>query len=183
MAKVSHTVRQYLAEIEAQNPVPDGDGGDGDERDDENDDPPRRQKGKPRDQVSKSDPDAAWASKGGPAKFAYYDNYLIDNAHGVIVGVQATPARFSEEGVLALCPARLPRLRALLRTDHLGRRDLPATEVRQDLHGLGRSDPGVHSQALEAVAAGTALLPPHRVTPRVQRVVFHRRGIHAHRTH
>ena len=97
VAKVSHTVREYLAEIEAQNPVPDGDGGDGDERDDENDDPPRRQKGKPRDQVSTSDPDAAWAAKDGPAKFAYYDNYLIDNAHGVIVGVQATPARFSEE--------------------------------------------------------------------------------------
>ena len=47
--------------------------------------------------ASKSDPDAAWAAKDGPAKFAYYDNYPIDNAHGVIVGVEATPARFSEE--------------------------------------------------------------------------------------
>jgi hypothetical protein len=72
VAKVSHTVRQYLAEIEAQNPVSEGGG-------------------------PKSDPDATWAAKGGPAKFAYYDNYLIDNAHGVIVGVEATAARFSEE--------------------------------------------------------------------------------------
>jgi transposase len=93
VAKVSHTVRQYLAEIEAENPVSEGDGPD----DDDASGAGRSADGKTGGTVSTSDPDAAWAAKNGPAKFAYYDNYLIDNAHGVIVGVQATPARFSEE--------------------------------------------------------------------------------------
>ena len=93
VAKVSHTVRQYLAEIEAQNPVSEDDGSD----DDDASGAGRSADGKAGGTVSKSDPDATWAAKGGPAKFAYYDNYLIDNAHGVIVGVEATPARFSEE--------------------------------------------------------------------------------------
>ena len=93
VAKVSHTVREYLAEIEAQNPVSEDDGPD----DDDASGAGRSADGKAGGTVSKSDPDAAWAAKGGPAKFAYYDNYLIDNAHGVIVGVEATPARFSEE--------------------------------------------------------------------------------------
>ncbi len=93
VAKVSHTVRQYLAEIEAENPVSEGDESD----DDDASDAGRSADGKAGGTVSKSDPDATWAAKNGPAKFAYYDNYLIDNAHGVIVGVQATAARFSEE--------------------------------------------------------------------------------------
>ncbi len=93
VAKVSHTVRQYLAEIEAKNPVSAGDGPD----DDDASGTGRSADGKAGGTVSKSDPDATWAAKGGPAKFAYYDNYLIDNAHGVIVGVEATTARFSEE--------------------------------------------------------------------------------------
>ncbi len=93
VAKVSHTVRQYLAEIEAENPVSEGDESD----DDDASGAGRSADGKAGGTVSKSDPDATWAAKNGPAKFAYYDNYLIDNAHGVIVGVQATAARFSEE--------------------------------------------------------------------------------------
>ena len=93
VAKVSHTVRQYLAEIEAENPVSEGDGPD----DDAASGAGRSGDGKAGGTASKSDPDAAWAAKDGPAKFAYCDNDPIDNAHGVIVGVQATPARFSEE--------------------------------------------------------------------------------------
>ncbi len=93
VAKVSHTVRQYLAEIEAENPVPEDGGPD----DDDASGAGRNADGKAGGTASLSDPDATWAAKYGPAKFAYYDNYLIDNAHGVIVGVEATAARFSEE--------------------------------------------------------------------------------------
>jgi len=40
--------------------------------------------------------------KGGtPARLGYYDNYLVDNDSYVIVGVQATAARMSQETVAA----------------------------------------------------------------------------------
>src|SRR5580704_7000903 len=46
------------------------------------------------DQVSTTDPDSTYATKGGtPARLGYYDNYLVDNHSCVIVGVQATAAR------------------------------------------------------------------------------------------
>jgi hypothetical protein len=32
---------------------------------------------------------------------SYYDHYLIDNAHGIILGVEATPARFRQETLAA----------------------------------------------------------------------------------
>jgi hypothetical protein len=38
---------------------------------------------------------------GTPARLGYYDNYLIDNPSCVIVGVQATAARMSQETVAA----------------------------------------------------------------------------------
>lgn len=50
---------------------------------------------------SPTDPDATWASKGGPARFAYYVTYLVDNARGVIVDVEATAARYSAEALAA----------------------------------------------------------------------------------
>src|SRR6266568_1046777 len=81
-AQVNHTVRQYLVELEQQNPT----------------DEPVHQS----DQVSTTDPDATYATKGGtPARLGYYDNYLIDNHSCVIVGVQATAARMSQETVAA----------------------------------------------------------------------------------
>src|SRR5216684_1095221 len=81
-AQVSHTVRQYLVELEQQNPV---------------EEPVHQQ-----DQVSTTDPDSTYATKGGtPARLGYYDNYLVDNASCVIVGVQATAARMSQETVAA----------------------------------------------------------------------------------
>ena len=77
-AQVHHTVRQYLREVEQQNPV---------------EEPVHEQ-----DQVSTTDPDSTYATKGGtPARLGYYDNYLVDNASCVIVGVQATAARMSQE--------------------------------------------------------------------------------------
>lgn len=45
---------------------------------------------------------ALYARVGGtPARLGYYDNYLVDNHSCVIVGVQATPARMSQETVAA----------------------------------------------------------------------------------
>ena len=39
---------------------------------------------------------STYPTKGGPARLGYYDNYLVD-ASSVIVGVQATLARLSQE--------------------------------------------------------------------------------------
>ncbi len=48
--------------------------------------------------TSLTDPAAAWTNKGQmKATFAYATNYLIDTDHGVIVDVEATPARWSAE--------------------------------------------------------------------------------------
>jgi transposase len=81
-AQVSQTVRQYLVELEQQNPL---------------EEPVHQQ-----DQVSTTDPDSTYATKGGtPARLGYYDNYLVDNPSCVIVGVQATAARMSQETVAA----------------------------------------------------------------------------------
>ena len=81
VAKVNGTVREYLAELEQENPV----------------ESPAPQQEK----VSTTDPDSTYATKGGPARLGYYDNYLVDNASCIIVGVQATPARLSQESVAA----------------------------------------------------------------------------------
>ena len=81
-AQVNQTVRQYLVELEQQNPT---------------EEPVHQQ-----DQVSTTDPDSTYATKGGtPARLGYYDNYLVDNHSCVIVGVQATAARMSQETVAA----------------------------------------------------------------------------------
>ena len=83
-AQVSRTVREYLTELERQNPV---------------EDPEERPMAQ--EKVSITDPDAAWAFKGGPATLAYYDNYLIDTHSRVILAVEATPARFRQETIAA----------------------------------------------------------------------------------
>src|ERR1700755_629715 len=81
-AQVNHSLRQYLKELEEQNPV---------------EEPVHQQ-----DQVSTTDPDSTYATKGGtPARLGYYDNYLVDNHSCVIVGVQGTAARMSQETVAA----------------------------------------------------------------------------------
>lgn len=81
-AQVHQTVRQYLREVEEQNPV---------------EEPVHEQA-----QVSTTDPDSTYATKGGtPARLGYYDNYLVDNQSCVIVGVQATAARMSQETAAA----------------------------------------------------------------------------------
>lgn len=87
-ARVSRTAQEYLAELEQQNPVS------------ETESPGTSPEAASR-KVSTTDPDAAWAFKGGPAGFAYYDNYLIDTASRVILAVEATPARFRQEMLAA----------------------------------------------------------------------------------
>jgi len=76
-AQLSQTVQEYLAALEQANPVVD------------------------REMISTTDPDAVWATKGGPAMMAYFDNYLIDTSSRVILGVEATPALFHQETVAA----------------------------------------------------------------------------------
>jgi transposase len=80
-AQVKRTVREYLAELEQENATEET--------------VPQQER------VSTTDPDATYATKGGPATLGYYDNYLIDNHSCVIVGVQATAARLSQESVAA----------------------------------------------------------------------------------
>jgi transposase len=81
-AHVKHTVREYLTDLEQENPV---------------EEPTHQQ-----DQVSTTDPDSTYATKGSrAAELGYFNNYLIDNRSGVIVGVQATAARLSQESVAA----------------------------------------------------------------------------------
>jgi len=89
-AQVNQTVRQYLVELEQQNPT---------------EEPVHQQ-----DQVSTTDPNSTYATKGGtPARLGYYDNYLVDNPSSVIVGVQATAARMSQETVAQDMLARFAR--------------------------------------------------------------------------
>jgi len=81
-AQVKRNVRQYLEELEEKNPT---------------EEPVHEQ-----EQVSTTDPDSTYATKGGtPARLGYYDNYLVDNHSCVIVGVQGTAARMSQETVAA----------------------------------------------------------------------------------
>ena len=71
-AQVHHTVRQYLQELEQQNPV---------------EEPVHQQ-----EQVSTTDPDSTYATKGGPpARLGYYNNYLVDNHSCVIVEYRRPP--------------------------------------------------------------------------------------------
>jgi transposase len=82
-AQVNRTAREYLTELEREN----GNG-----------EPPSHQQ----DRVSTTDPDATYASKGTMiATLGYFDNYLVDNHSCVIVDVQATAARLSQESVAA----------------------------------------------------------------------------------
>jgi hypothetical protein len=75
-AQVRHTVRQYLRQLEQQNPA---------------EEPVHEQ-----EQVSTIDPGSTCATKfGTPTRLGYDDNYVADNPSCVIVGVQATAARMS----------------------------------------------------------------------------------------
>ncbi|MBV9482935.1 MAG: transposase [Acidobacteria bacterium] len=68
-------VREYLEALDAGNPVHQGDAR----------------------YLSPTDPAAAWNTKEGRGKFGYFNNYLVDTDHAVIVDVEATPARLAQE--------------------------------------------------------------------------------------
>ena len=61
---VNGTVREYLAELEQENPV----------------EPPVPQQ----ERVSTTDPDSTYATKGGPARLGYYD-YTVTPLSGVVL--------------------------------------------------------------------------------------------------
>ena len=78
VAQVSHRVQQYLSELDEQNPVSKA------------------------EMLSTTDPDAVLAAKApGTAIMGYYDNYVIDTASRVILGVEASPALFHQQTVAA----------------------------------------------------------------------------------
>ena len=82
VAHVKRTVREYLCDLEQENP---------------GEEPVHQQ-----ELVSTTDPDATFATKGPrAAELGYFNNYLIDNRSCVIVGVQATSARLSQESAAA----------------------------------------------------------------------------------
>ena len=89
VAKVSRTVREYLADVARENPVAEPE-----------ENAPARDSVAAR-YISTTDPDACWASKSGAAVPSYYDHYLIDNASCIILGVEATQARFRQETLAA----------------------------------------------------------------------------------
>src|SRR5450631_1190141 len=82
----SRAVREYLAALEANNPMEGT-------ADDDSVDPPA-----PPKSISLTDPSARYtAAPGGPAFFAYSTNYLIDLKAGIIVDVEASAVSKSAE--------------------------------------------------------------------------------------
>jgi transposase len=82
VAHVKGTVREYLSDLEQENPIGE----------------PLH----PQELVSTTDPDSTFATKGSrAAELGYFNNYLVDNRSCVIVGVQATAARLSQESAAA----------------------------------------------------------------------------------
>jgi transposase len=82
VAQVKRTVREYLTDLAQENPA---------------EEPAHQQ-----EQVSTTDPDSTYATKGNSAaELGYFNNYLVDNRSCVIVGVQATAARLSQESAAA----------------------------------------------------------------------------------
>jgi len=89
VARVSGTVRDYLADLARENPVLE-------------DESKPAQRSVAARYVSTTDPDACWASKLGARSVpSYLNHYLIDNASCVILGVEATQARFRQETLAA----------------------------------------------------------------------------------
>jgi transposase len=82
VAHVKRNVREYLDDLERDNPT-------------------EAQRHK-QDKVSTTDPDATYFTKGDrPPARGYFDNYLIDNRSCVVLAVEATEARLSQETVAA----------------------------------------------------------------------------------
>jgi hypothetical protein len=63
IVQIARSPQEYLSELEETNPVSDA------------------------KMVSRTDPDAVWPKKVGPAKMAYFDNYLIDTRQHSLANV------------------------------------------------------------------------------------------------
>jgi hypothetical protein len=111
-AQVNRTVREYLEEIAAQNPIPETAGSEATLAENILDRLPEK--------LSTTDPDAAWSGKHGYAVLAYYDHYLIDNESCIVLGVEATPARFSTETAAAKQMITAAKTRFGLQPESLG---------------------------------------------------------------
>ena len=124
VARFSRTVREYLADLARENPVS------------ENEEKPAPKSVAAR-YVSTTNPDACWASKyGGPGVPSYFDHYLIDNASCIILGVEATQARFRQETLAArrmLVPGPfISRIHASDFREHGPIASAPAARLRRD---------------------------------------------------
>ncbi|MEL6516024.1 MAG: IS1182 family transposase [Pseudomonadota bacterium] len=76
-------------------------------------------KKKPPKYISETDPEAAWSLKDGPGRFSYETNYLVDTDQGIIMDVEATPARLSQEIVAAKAMLKRSRTRHDFRPDRV----------------------------------------------------------------
>src|SRR5215472_7904880 len=114
VAQVNRTVREYLEERAVQNPITETTV----EAPEEN----RTESilSMLPEKLFKTDPDATWSGKNGPAVWAYYDNYLIDNESCIVIGVEATPARFSQEPAAAKQMIMAAKTRFGLQPESLG---------------------------------------------------------------
>ena len=90
---------------------------------------------KPPKYISETDPQAAWSLKDGPGRFSYEVNYLADDKHAIIMDVEATPARLSQEIVAA--KAMLERCPRMLDLIHL--QSLRTKAMARGLSSLGCS--------------------------------------------
>ena len=93
--EASHAVRAYLVALDVARSEDDGGDGTGGGND-------SGRGGKPPNEVSLTDPPAAWvARKGVDPFFAYDANYLIDNKLGIFVDAEGTRANRSDEIAVA----------------------------------------------------------------------------------
>jgi transposase len=112
-AQVNRTVREYLEELAAQHPTPETPAENSEEK-------TENVKTMLPEKLSTTDPDATWSAKNGPAVWAYYDHYLIDNESSIVIGVEATPARFSQETAAAKQMITAAKTRYGLQPESLG---------------------------------------------------------------
>ena len=78
--------------------------------------------------LSATDPAAAWNTKEARGKFGYFNNYLVDTDHAVIVDVEATPARIAQEIVAS---------KAMLRRVEEKHRPKPGCLAADKAYGTG----------------------------------------------
>jgi len=113
-AQVNRTVREYLEELSAQNPTTETTAASSEETMAE------KVMAMLPGKLSTTDPDATWSAKHGLAVLAYYDHYLIDNESCIVIGVEATPARFSAETAAAKQMITAAKTRFGLQPESLG---------------------------------------------------------------